>query len=98
MGLAILIVLVIGALAIGLAAQMVQRQSGLSWLLMTAAIVFGAFFFSETLPTSALFESVEDWGPQVDGFYPVPGSIGAAVMGALAYLGTLAPAVPARAS
>lgn len=98
MGLAIFAILALGAFAIGIAAQMVQRQSDYSWLLMAAAMLFGAFFFSETLPTSSLFEAVENWGPQADGFYLVPGSIGAIVMGVLAYFGTLAPAVPARAS
>ena len=98
MGLATFAILALGALAIGIAAQMVQRQSGFSWLLMAAAMIFGAFFFSEALPTSSLFEAVGNWGPEVDGFYLVPGSIGAIVMGVLAYLGTLAPAVPSRAS
>jgi hypothetical protein len=98
MGLAVFAIIAIGAFAIGIAAQMVQRQNGFSWLLMAAAMIFGAFFFSETLPTSSLFEGIENWGPQIDGFYLVPGSIGTIVMGVLAYLGTLTPAVPARAS
>lgn len=98
MGLALFAVIAIGAIAIGIAAQRFQRQGGFSWLLMAVAVTFGAFLFSETIPTSSLFEAIKNWGPEVDGFYLAPGSLGAAVMGVLAYFGTLAPAVPARAS
>ncbi len=98
MGLALFAVIAIGAIAIGIAAQRFQRQGGFSWLIMAVAVTYGAFFFSEKLPTNSLFEAVKNWGPQVDGFYLVPGSIGAAVMGVLAYFGTLAPAVHARAN
>jgi hypothetical protein len=88
MGLGIFALIALAAVVIGVAAQLVMQKDGWAWLLIAAAITFGAYFVSETLPASSLFESIKDWGPQLDGFYLIPGAIGAAVLGLLAYVGT----------
>ena len=88
MGLAVFSVIAIAAIAVGIAAQLLRPKGSFTWVLIAAAAAFGAYFFSETLPTSSLFEAVKSWGPQVDGFYVLPGLVGALVIGAFGYLGT----------
>ncbi len=97
MGLITFVVIAFAATLIGIALQALQQRDGFAWLLMAAAVTFGAYFFSETLPGSTLFEAVTNWGPHVDGFFLIPGLIGAAVLGGLAYLGTQTAPLTARA-
>lgn len=98
MGLAIFAIIAVGAIAIGIALQALQQQRGFNWLLIAAAVTFGAYFFSATLPTSTVFDEIKDWGPQVDGFYLIPGTLGALVMGALAYFNTATHTLAPRAN
>lgn len=88
----------LGAVAIGFAAQQLEKHHSYAWLLIAAAFTSGAVLFSETLPASSLFEGIGDWGPQADGFYLIPGTIGAAVMGALAYIASRTHAAIRRAN
>lgn len=64
---------------------MLQRKLGYDWLIIVATGLFGAYFSSETLPDSSVFESVTNWGPQVDGLYVIPGIRGGVVMAVVAY-------------
>ncbi len=89
MGLFALAAILVVSLVIGIAVQFLdKRVPPYEWLIILATGAFGAYFASETLPGSSLFESIKNWGPQVDGFYLIPGIIGGAVLALVAYLGT----------
>lgn len=93
MGVTAFAAIVLGALLVGIGVQLLERKFGYDWLIVAAPGLFGAFFFSETLPGSTVFEAIKDWGPQVDGFYLIPGIVGGAVMALVAYIGTRTTAV-----
>ena len=77
------------SLVLSIAVRYLDRRSlGYTWLIVFATAAFGAYFSSETLPVSSVFESVKNWGPQVDGFYVIPGIIGGAILALVAHLGT----------
>jgi hypothetical protein len=80
--------IVIVALGIGVAVQVLEKKVGYDWLMVAFIFAFGAYFSSETFPGSATFEVIKNWGPQVDGFYIIPGIVTGAVLALLAYFGT----------
>jgi hypothetical protein len=89
MGLVALAAIVAVSLVIGIAVQVLdKRVPPYEWLIILATGAFGAYFASETLPGSSLFESIKNWGPQLDGFFLIPGILGGAVLSLVAYLGT----------
>ena len=88
MGLAAFGVIVLVAVAAGVAIQLTERKFGYDWLLIAATATFGAYFASETFPGSTVFQAVKEWGPQVDGFYVIPGVVTGAILALVAYLGT----------
>jgi hypothetical protein len=89
MGLAALAAIVAVSLVIGIAVQVLdKRVPPYEWLIILATGAFGAYFASETLPGSSLFDSIKNWGPQLDGFFLIPGILGGAVLSIVAYLGT----------
>jgi hypothetical protein len=89
MGFAVIAAILIVSLAIGIAVQYVDKKAlSYEWLIVFVTAAFGAYFFSETLPGSTVFDSIKSWGPQVDGFYLIPGIVGGAVLALIAYFGT----------
>ena len=68
--------LVLGALVIGVIAQVVGRVTfGYEWLLAAVAAVIGGWLGSEA------FGTLSTWGPDIGGLYIVPALIGAIVVG-----------------
>ena len=55
MGLAAFGVIVLVAVAAGVAIQLTERKFGYDWLLIAATATFGAYFASETFPGSTVF-------------------------------------------
>jgi hypothetical protein len=88
MSLAAFAVIVLVATVAGAAVQLAERKIGYDWLLIAVTATFAAYFASETFPGSTVFGAVKDWGPQVDGFYVIPGVVTAAILATVAYLGT----------
>ena len=70
------IMLVAGALAIGLAAEYIVRQTfGYEWLVTAIGAGLGGFIASEYLGTFS------DWGPERQGLSFFPAIVGALVVG-----------------
>lgn len=88
MGFAAFASIVIAALLAGIAVQFAQKKMGYDWLLIAVTATFGAYFASETFPGSVTFEYITNFGPQLDGFYIVPGIVTGVVIALLAYIGT----------
>jgi len=88
MGIAVFVGIVVVALAAGIAVQLLEKRFGYDWLIIAATAIFGAYFASETFPGSTVFASVKDFGPQVDGFYVIPGIVFGALVALVAYAGT----------
>ena len=88
MGIAAIAAIVVVSLAVGVAVQYLTKTNGLTWLVIAATGAFGAYFASETFPGSTVFQAIKDWGPQVDGFYLIPGIVTGAVIALVAYFGT----------
>jgi hypothetical protein len=81
MGTIAIIVLVIGALAIGAAAQSLGRARwSYEWTITALAAAIGGFVASEYIGAASA------WGPQYDGLAVVPALIGAALAAAFAEL------------
>jgi uncharacterized membrane protein YeaQ/YmgE (transglycosylase-associated protein family) len=88
MGIGVLAAIVVVAVAAGVVVQLLEKKSGYDWLIIAVTGIFGAYFASETFPGSTTFESIENFGPQVDGFYIIPGVVFGAVLALVAYVGT----------
>lgn len=72
------IVLLAGALVLGIIVQYVgQARSGFDWLVTAVAAAVGSYVASEWLGGAST------WGPQLDGLYILPALIGAIVLGAV---------------
>ncbi len=88
MGLLAFSVIVILALVAGFAVQyFVERPIGNEWLVVALAAGFGAYFASETVVVSTLFEGFKSWGPQWDGMFIVPAVVGGALLALIADVG-----------
>lgn len=95
MGLLAFFTIVILALVAGFAVQyFVKRPIGNEWLIVALAGAFGAYFFSETIVSSTLFEGFKSWGPQWDGMFVVPAVIGGVLLALIADLGVRASSSP----
>jgi hypothetical protein len=88
MGIGAFVGIVVVAAAIGIGVQLLGKKSGYDWLIIAVTATFGAYFASETFPGSTLFQSIKDFGPQLDGFYIIPGIAFGALLAIVAYLGT----------
>lgn len=72
------ILLLAGALVIGIIVQFVgQARSGYDWLITAIAAAIGGFAASEWLAGAST------WGPEVDGLFVLPALIGAVILGAV---------------
>lgn len=70
------IILVAGALVIGVGAQFIGRPgSGYEWVFTALAALVGGWLGSEA------FGTLSTWGPVMQGLYLVPALIGAVVLG-----------------
>jgi hypothetical protein len=87
MGLPAFAAIVIVAVTAGVAVQLAERRVGYDWLVIAATATFGAYFASETFPGSTLFQTITEWGLQVDGFYVIPGIVTGAILAIVAFLG-----------
>lgn len=88
MGPAVFAAIVVLAVIAGVAVQLLEKKRGYDWLIVAATGTFGAYFASETFPGSTLFQSIKDFGPQLDGFYLIPGIVFGVILAFVAYLGT----------
>ena len=88
MGFAAFAGILIFAIVVGIAVQLLEKKSSYDRLLIAVTGTFGAYFASETFPGSTVFQAIKDFGPQVDGFYVIPGIIGGVALALVAYLGT----------
>jgi hypothetical protein len=88
MGFPVFAAIVIVALAVGIAVQVLERRMGWDWLVIAVPAAFGAYFASETFPGSTTFEAIKNFGPTIDGFYVIPGIVTGAVLALVAYFGT----------
>jgi hypothetical protein len=88
MGFGALAGILIFAVVVGVVVQILERKINYDWLVIAVTGTFGAYFASETFPGSTVFQSVKDFGPQVDGFYLIPGIAFGAILALVAYLGT----------
>lgn len=88
MGFGALAAILIAAVVAGVVVQIVEKKINYDWLIIAVTATFGAYFASETFPGSTLFQSIKDFGPQVDGFYVVPGVVFGVILALVAYLGT----------
>lgn len=78
MGTAGFIVLLAGALGLGILGQFAGRaRSGYDGLITAIAAAIGGFVASEWLGGAST------WGPEVDGLFVLPGLIGAVILGAV---------------
>jgi uncharacterized membrane protein YeaQ/YmgE (transglycosylase-associated protein family) len=72
------VILIVGALVIGLAAQFVPESPTMfDWLITAVAAGIGGFIGSE------LLGSFSTWGPEIQGLYIFPALIGALVLAAV---------------
>ena len=72
------LLLVAGALVIGVIAQFIGRPGfGYDWVITGAAALVGGWLGSEA------FGTLSTWGPAFDGLYLVPALIGAIVLGGI---------------
>jgi hypothetical protein len=88
MGFGVFAGILIFAVVVGVVVQIIERKINYDWLVIAVTGTFGAYFASETFPGSTLFQSVKDFGPQVDGFYLIPGIAFGTILALVAYLGT----------
>ena len=88
MGFAAFAGILLVAIVVGVAVQLMEKKVGSDWLIIAATGTFGAYFASETIPGSTVFQAIKDFGPQADGFYLIPGIVGGVVLALVAYLGT----------
>ena len=73
------ILLVLGALVVGIAAQVIgDVRAGYEWAITGLAALVGGYIGSESLGT------LSTWGPEFQGLYVLPAAIGAIVVGAVA--------------
>lgn len=78
MGTAGFILLLVGALVLGLIAQFLgQARFGYDWLITAIGAAIGGFVASEWLGGAST------WGPEADGLFVLPALIGAVIVGAL---------------
>lgn len=69
--------LLVGALVIGIAAQLIgQVRVGWEWIATAVAAFVGGYFASEAL------SAVTGLGPEFEGLYLLPAAVGALVIGA----------------
>ena len=72
------ILLIAGAVGLGLIAQFLgQARSSYEWLITAIGAAIGGFAASEWLGGAST------WGPEVDGLFVVPALIGAVIVGAI---------------
>ena len=72
------LLLVGGALAIGIAAQLIGRPGfGYDWIFTSLAALVGGWLGSEA------FGTLSTWGPEVGGLYVLPALIGAVLLGGI---------------
>jgi len=88
MGLEAFAGILIVAVVVGVAVQLLEKKISYDWLIIAVTGTFGAYFASETFPGSTLFQAIKDFGPQVDGFYVIPGVVFGATLALVAYIGT----------
>ncbi len=88
MGFAAFAGILIVAILVGVAVQLLEEKISYDWLIIAATGTFGAYFASETFPGSTVFQAIKDFGPQADGFFLIPGIVGGVVLALVAYLGT----------
>jgi Mn2+/Fe2+ NRAMP family transporter len=88
MGFAAFAGILIVAIVVAVAVQLLEKKNRYDWLIIAATGTFGAYFASETFPGSTLFQAIKDFGPQADGFYLILGIVGGVVLALVAYLGT----------
>ncbi len=89
MGLPVLIGILIVAFAVGLSVQVLaKKKTGYDWLIIAVTGTFGAYFASEAFPGTTVFGAVKDFGPQLDGFYIIPGVAFGVILALVAYFGT----------
>jgi hypothetical protein len=70
------ILLVLGAVVIGVVAQYIGRATiGYEWIFPAAGALVGGWLGSEA------FGTVSTWGPAIDGLYVVPALIGGIILG-----------------
>ncbi len=73
------VILIVGALVIGLVAQFVpDTRTMFDWVITAVAAGIGGFIASE------LLGSFSTWGPEIQGLYLIPALIGAVVFAVLA--------------
>ena len=73
-----LLLLVAGALVIGLIAQFVgETRTGLEWFVAGTAALIGGWLGSEA------FGNASTWGPAVESLYVLPALVGGVVVGGL---------------
>ena len=78
MGAGGLILLVAGAVVLGLIAQFLgQARSNYDWLITAVGAGIGGYVASEWLGAAST------WGPELDGLFAVPALIGAVIVGAV---------------
>ena len=89
MGIGILLTIALVSLLAGAAVQLRgSRKSPYDFLIVGLTAAFAAYFASETFPGSALFDTIKNFGPSIDGFYVIPGVAFAFVIATVAYIGT----------
>ena len=88
MGIYALVAVACCAFCIGGIVQIAEKRTGYDWLFIGLGGTLGAYFASLCPTGIRIFQTVTDWGPQIDGFYLVPGIVGGALGAFLAYLGT----------
>ena len=70
------VLLVLGAMVVGVVAQFIGRATfGYEWIFAAAAAVIGGWLGSEA------FGTLSTWGPAVGGLYLLPALIGGIVVG-----------------
>lgn len=94
MGIAAFLGIVIVALILGIAVQLVFRSAHRwEWLGVAVAAAFGAYFASETFVTdkgasaTSVFSGIKDWGPSYDGLFIVPAIIVGLILAIVADIG-----------
>ena len=88
MGFAAFAGILLVAIVVGVAVQLMEKKVSYNWLIIAATGTFGAYFASETIPGSTVFQAIKDFGPQADGFYFIPGTVAGVVLALVAYLRT----------
>jgi len=89
MGLAAFAAIVVVSLAAGIAVQVLgAKKSRYDFLIVGVTAIFGAVFASNNFPGSSVFGVFKDFGPTVDGFYLIPGTVFGVLIAVVAYIGT----------